>query len=100
MTRPVLALLPLFALAACQSVGGLQPTALGKNRYQLVYAGEESAGLSAAQSFCVSRGRDYAAVTQHAGQRLIFACLSAGQGLGARVTCMDTQTGAKVCGRF
>jgi putative hemolysin len=100
MMRFVLAFLPLVALAACQSVGGLQPTAVGKNRFQLVYSGEESAGLSAAQAFCVARGRDYAAVTQHAGQRLVFACLRAGQGLGARVTCMDTQTGAKVCGHF
>ncbi len=97
--RALWIVLALSALAGCQSVGGLQPVQLGSNRFQVTYSGPEGAGLSAAQSFCNSRGYAYAAITQHAGPRVTFVCARASERPGGgHLTCMSSASGAKVCG--
>jgi hypothetical protein len=98
--RKFLGVAALLALAGCQSVGGV-PVQVGPGRFQVSYAGSESAGLSAAQTFCQSRGYAYAAIVRHLGASVVFQCEHAGapaQGRGA--TCMPTASGAKVCGVF
>lgn len=94
-------LLPaILILAGCQTVGVNSAVQLGANRYELVYNGAESAAVNAAQNFCSAKGYSYAAITLHAGNKIVFHCMRAGDRMSRGLTCMQAAGGAKVCGVF